>query len=166
MLEMKAGFFSKKEFSKFVPNCQSFDRLCQNLLVPMWAVGLGWHWRLLDWPALGSGGDNKDTCVQTTKTSRKNEDSLEFLQGGRYSHRFVLPTDLRTMSLLTVIYLQRGGGEKKKSNFVSFTLTVPAMPCGHGGGDGVAGVEVTPHSTELPLLHPSVLHRADANFGR
>lgn len=78
-LEMKAGFFSKKEFSKFVPNCQSFDWLCQNLLVSMWAVGLGWHWRLLDWPALGLGGDNKDTCVQTTKTPRKNEDSLEFL---------------------------------------------------------------------------------------
>lgn len=69
------------------------------------------------------------------------------------------------MSLLTVTYLQRGGGEKKKSNFVSFTLTVPAMPCGHRGGDGVAGVEVTPHSTELLSLHPSALHRADANFG-
>ena len=27
----------------------------------------------------GAGGDNKDTCVQTAKTSRKNEDSLEFL---------------------------------------------------------------------------------------
>lgn len=51
-------------------------------------------------------------------------------------------------------------------NFVSFTLTVPAVPRGHRGGDGVAGVEVTPRSTELLSLHPSMLHRADGNFGR
>ena len=55
---------------------------------------------------------------------------------------------------------------KKMSNLVSFALTVPAMPCGHRGGDGVAGVDVTPRSTELLSLHPSVLHGADAHFGR
>lgn len=52
------------------------------------------------------------------------------------------------------------------SNFVPFGLAVPAMPCGHRGGDGVARVEVTPRSTELLSVHPSVLHGADAKFGR
>lgn len=70
------------------------------------------------------------------------------------------------MSLLTVTHLQRGGGERIKVKLCLAGLAVPAMPCGHGGGDRVAGVEVTPCSTELPSLHPSARHRDDANFGR
>lgn len=51
-------------------------------------------------------------------------------------------------------------------NFVSFALTVPAIPCGHRGGDGAAGLKVTLYSAELLSLHPSAQHRADVNLGR
>lgn len=124
-------FSSKREFSKFLCDCWSFGWVSEDLLV--WAAGLGctggcWTGQCWGW------GQDKDMCVQTTKTSRKNEDRLRiFIRRSAQpwlcaSHG---PADNVPSHCYTFAKRRRG---KNKSQTLS-PWPCPCQPCPVGTGE-------------------------------
>lgn len=102
----------------------------------------GLHWRLRDWSELGVGGGQRYVCANHQNLQEKWGQAWIFIR--RSAQPWLCAShDLRTMSLLTVTHLQRGGGERIKVKLCLLRLARASHALwaqrrwqgGWGGGD-------------------------------